>query len=187
MPTVFTYFKTMKKIFFPAILSLMLACDQKQPPEENYPPDTLSSDSDPLPEPLSDTTIAKFSDEENWLSGLLSDKKETREAAFKKYIVIRDTTRNRISEIMAGYIRTYFSTHPKEFLSLYTSLKSGQQKKVTDDIASEFRASGANYKADLDQYFQDIQNSCTDCAPNLLKAFKNLKQNIQKELVKSNS
>ena len=127
------------------------------------------------------------SDEENWLSGLLSDNKETREAAFKKYIVIRDTTRNRISEIMAGYIRTYFSTHPKEFLSQYTSLKSGQQKKVTDDIASEFRASGANYKADLDQYFQDIQNSCTDCAPNLLKAFKNLKQNIQKELVKSNS
>jgi hypothetical protein len=169
----------MKKIFATASVLFILSCNQGKTPDEDIPAENSAAES--VPPPPSDTTVMKFSDEEVWLSNLLSDKKDTRSAAFKKYLSVRDTSRN-VSDLMRGYVKTYFSTYPNEFLSEYGGLKNREQEKIVDDIAHEFRAAGDDYKTDLDQYFEGITNSCTNCSADLLHALKSIKQKIDKRL-----
>lgn len=171
----------MKKIFVIAAVLFIVSCNQGKTPDEDIPVENSATES--VPPPPSDTTVMKFSDEEVWLSNLLSDKQQTRSAAFKKYLSVRDTSGN-VSDLMTGYVKTYFSTYPKEFLSEYGGLKNREQEKIVDDIAHEFRAAGNNYKTDLDQYFEGITNSCIDCSADMLNTLKGIKQKIDKRLMK---
>jgi hypothetical protein len=172
----------MKKIVVLSAAWIILSCNQAKTPEKNTPAE--SSPAETVPTPPSDSTVMKFSDEEMWLSNLLSDKKETREAAFKKYLAVRDTSDGAKSQIMTGYIKTYFSTYPKEFLIQYTAMSKREKQHALEDIAYEFYASGTNYKVDLDEYFSGITKSCTDCSAGLLNTLRDVKQRIYKDVSK---
>ena len=176
----------MKKIIVIAAAWFVLSCNEGGTPENSATAESTPSE-ETMPEPLPDTTVAKFSEEEMWLSNLLSDKKETRSAAFKKYLAVRDTSDGAESEIMTGYIKTYFSTYPKDFLTQFSTMNTREKQYAIEDIAYEFYASGTNYKIDLDEYFDGITKSCTDCPAALLNTLKAVKQRIYNEVIKMNS
>lgn len=175
----------MKKIIVITAAWLVLSCNENKTPGKNAPAESTSAEA--VPAPPSDSTVMKFSDEELWLSNLLSDKKETRETAFKKYLSVRDTSDGEESEIMTGYIKTYFSTYPKEFLTQYAAMSQREKQHAIEDIAYEFYASGTNYKVDLDEYFDGITKSCTDCSADVLNALKDVKKRIYNDVIKMNT
>jgi hypothetical protein len=174
----------MKKLLVLPILLFLLSCNGGNTPDDYASTDSLPSEK--VPEPLPDSTVARFSDLEVWLGDLLSDKKETRSAAFEKYMSVRDTSDGETSELMTGYIKTFFSTYPKEFLTHYAMMSKRRKENAIDDVAYEFYASGDAYKADLDEYFQGIQNSCSECSASQMNTLKVVKQKIYDNVARMN-
>jgi hypothetical protein len=174
----------MKNVLVLSIALFLVCCNEGNTRGDHVPADSLPIEK--LPEPLPDSTVTKFSDLEVWLSDLLSDKEETRSAAFQRYMSVRDTSVGETSELMTGYIKTFFSTYPKEFLTHYAEMSKRRKQNAIDDIAYEFYASGVNYKPDLDEYFRGIQNSCSDCSASQINTLKAIKQKIYNNVAEMN-
>jgi hypothetical protein len=144
------------------------------------------SESKPEPESTIDSSAVQL----YWWDSLISDNKAVRIEAMNKYLEVRKKAESakefENGELISGYLKTFFSTHPSDFLDVYSTMKDEQQKELCEDIASTFQASGDDYKNDLDEYFTNIQNSCNDCSTEQKKLLMDLQQQIESEAKKTN-
>lgn len=97
------------------------------------------------------------------LDSLQSDNPETRYFAFRVYKVMVVSSDGFLSEAIAGHIKTYFSSNPKEFLEHYKILDNNEKSATLESVAFEFYASGLDYKEDLNEYFDSILSQCAEC------------------------
>jgi hypothetical protein len=98
-----------------------------------------------------------------WLDSLQSENPHTRNFAFRVYKAMVVKSDGALSEAICGYIKDYFSSHPKEFLDNYKTLDNQEKASTQESIAFEFYASGTNYQKDLDEYFRSIKTRCNIC------------------------
>lgn len=98
-----------------------------------------------------------------WLDSLQSNNPDTRNFAFRVYKAMVVKSDGALSEAICGYIKDYFSSHPKEFLDNYKTLNNQEKASTQESLAFEFYASGTDYKKDLDDYFGTIQSRCKEC------------------------
>lgn len=123
-----------------------------------------------------------------WLDSLQSDDASVRLAALKRYRQARASSDGDGSEILSAYLKTYVYSHPKEFLSSYSFMSPAERVIAQSDIAYELYASSNNeYQRDIDEYFSDIDKSCTDCSTDLKKLLKDFKIKVEvraKEMAK---
>lgn len=98
-----------------------------------------------------------------WLDSLQSDNPDTRNFAFQVYKAMVVSSDGALSEAIAGYIKEYFSSHPKEFLDNYKTLNDQEKAATHESVAFEFYASGTDYADDLEEYFRKIQTGCAAC------------------------
>jgi hypothetical protein len=99
-----------------------------------------------------------------WLDSLQSDNPDTRNFAFQVYKAMVVKSDGALSEAISGYIKEYFSSHPKEFLDKYETLDDQEKGSTQESIAFEFYASGTDYAKDLEEYFGKIRTRCDGCA-----------------------
>ena len=87
------------------------------------------------------------------LEKLMSENKAEREYYFKVYRKISLQADGALSEVLGGYIKTFFELNPDFCISQFTALDTTEQNILIDNIAYEFYASGIDYQTDIDAYF----------------------------------
>ncbi|MFC0878858.1 hypothetical protein ACE01N_19840 [Saccharicrinis sp. FJH2] len=88
------------------------------------------------------------------LEKLMSDDKKEREYYFQVYRKISRQADGALSEVLGGYIKTFFELNPDFCLSQYMDFDNIEKNIMIDNIAFEFYASGIDYENDIDSYFQ---------------------------------
>lgn len=179
---------SMKYIMKSLLLALIAGCadtPEEAPAEEPQVVETPTVDTNTIAPPpsLVDSSASQL----YWWDSLISDDGSVRIEAMNKYKEVRsknnkDTSQN--SEIVAGYVKTFFSSHPEEFLSVYTGMTEPERKTVQRDLTNEFYVAGAEYKSYLDEYFSNIQNSCDSCSDQEKTSLKDIRQKIEADVKK---
>ena len=98
-----------------------------------------------------------------WLDSLQSDNKNTRQLAYQVAEVIMNKGQGFLSESVGGHLKSFSQVYPKDFIEHYRLSSAAQQKKLVENCACEFYASGDDYAVDIDNYFKDCTKACNDC------------------------
>ena len=98
------------------------------------------------------------------LGNLLSNDKDTRAFYFKVYRTIAKKAKGQLAEDITGYANTYFELYPADAIDNFKKLDKEEQELFLDNITFEFYASGDDYLADIDNYFNTIVNNCAACS-----------------------
>ncbi|MBL7700239.1 MAG: hypothetical protein JNK79_18885 [Chitinophagaceae bacterium] len=121
-----------------------------------------------------------------WWDSLLSDNPSTRRKAIDIYKDVRAhnkaSAEHENSELLSGYLKTFFSTYPPDFMSAYVSMTEPERKTIRTDLAHEFYAAGQEYKSYLDEYFSNIQNSCDRCTDEETTLMKDIRQKVEADV-----
>lgn len=167
----------MRCIKFLLIIFLFASCsDNNEQQEQDVPVVPI----EPIVEDTSNAGVDSTQVRLGWLDSLQSDNASSRLAAFKRYKKERQTSDGDASEMLAGYMKTYFYSHPKEFLSSYGFMSQSERIKVQSDIAEGiYKSSDKQYKRDIDEYFGDITKSCEDCSADLKKLLTDFKTKVE--------
>lgn len=112
------------------------------------------------------------------LDSIDDDNADTRKFFFQVYRVIAKKSDGALSEVVGSYTKSYLQTFPSEALNNFKNLDSSEKKVFVDNLAFEFYASGTDYKADINDYFTSIYNSCEEC-----KAEITIIEKIKNELI----
>ncbi len=88
------------------------------------------------------------------LEKLMSESEEEREFYFKVYRKISLQADGALSEILGGYIKTFFELYPDFCINQYSTFNKNEKNILIDNIAYEFYASGSEYQTDIDAYFK---------------------------------
>lgn len=116
----------------------------------------------------------------SWLDSLQSDDAPVRLAALKQYRQARPSSDGDASEMLSAYLKTYVYSHPKEFLSSYSFMTPTERVTAQGDIAYQiYASSNKEYQKDIDEYFSDIDKSCTDCSADLKKLLKDFRSKVE--------
>ena len=169
----------MRCMKFLLIIFLFAGCSDNPDNNEQQAEDTPVVPIEPIEDTSNvgvDSTQIRF----GWLDSLQSDNASSRLAAFKRYKKERQTSDGDASEMLAGYMKTYFYSRPKEFLSSYAFMNQSERIKIQGDIAEGIYASSdKQYQRDIDEYFGDIAKSCEDCSADLKKLLKDFKTKVE--------
>lgn len=93
------------------------------------------------------------------LEKLMSENEAEREFYFKVYRKISLQADGALSEVLGGYIKTFFELYPDFCISQYATFDTTEQNILIDNIAYEFYASGIDYQTDIDSYFNQINEN----------------------------
>lgn len=97
------------------------------------------------------------------LANLYADNATDRAFYFKVYVVMARKSDAALSEGICGYIKTYLELYPAEAIEDFNHLSKADQDRFIEYVAFEFYASGEDYKADIDDYFNSIASRCNTC------------------------
>ncbi|OLY91482.1 hypothetical protein SAMN05444008_103304 [Cnuella takakiae] len=114
-----------------------------------------------------------------WLDSLQSENPNTRNFAFRVYKAMVVKSDGALSEAICGYIKDYFSSHPKEFLDNYKTLDNQEKASTQESIAFEFYASGTDYQKDLNEYFRSIKTRCNICTEADMSILEDMRSTLE--------
>lgn len=97
------------------------------------------------------------------LANLYADNATDRAFYFKVYVVMARKSNGALSEGICGYIKTYLELYPAEAIEDFNHLGKSDQDRFIEYVSFEFYASGEDYKADIDDYFNSIASRCYSC------------------------
>ena len=167
------------------LIAIVIGCagtpDESAPIDTQQPANTTKPDTAVADSPQSTLADTVYT-EVYWWDSLISDNKALRIQAMNKYRAIRSKNKKRDfenGEMISGYLKTFFSSHPVDFLEVYSDMKHTERKMVQEDIASTFYVAGEEFKSYLDEYFSNIQNSCNNCTHDQKAFLKDIRQNIE--------
>jgi|GEM_PF-2564510 len=117
-----------------------------------------------------------------WLDSLQSENPNTRNFAFRVYKAMVVKSDGALSEAICGYIKEYFSSHPKEFLGNYKTLNNQEKASTQECIAFEFYAYGTDYQKDLDEYFRSIKARCNICTEADMSILEDMRSTLEAKI-----
>lgn len=177
--------KHLMKIF---LLALVVSCaDNENEPETSeeikaIPDSTMAAipPADPEPELPAGEQIG-------WWDSLISENRDVRIEAMDRYKDVRAKkakSQFQDSELIPGFVKTFFSSNPEDFLSVYTDMTSKERETVVKDLASEFYIAGAEYKSYIEEYFGNIASSCTACTDQQKKHLEDIRKKVEADVAK---
>jgi len=98
-----------------------------------------------------------------WLDSLQATDPVNRQLAYRVTELIINKGQGFLAESAGGHVKSYFQVYPKDFLANYQAANAVMQKKLIENCAYEFYASGTDYAVDIDNYFKDIAKACREC------------------------
>jgi len=162
------------------------AATDPTPSSEPITVDTNTVVSPPAAEaPPTDSVNNQF----GWWDSLISDNKTVRLEAMHKYKEVRAKSKGAAefedSEMIRGFLKTFFSAHPEDFLIVYGGMTAEEKKAAREDLAHGFYSAGSDYKSYLDEYFGNIQNSCDNCSDEQKVLLKDMRQKVESDVKKA--
>lgn len=97
------------------------------------------------------------------LDSIDDDNTNTRKFFFQVYRVIAKKSDGALGEVVGSYTKSYLQIFPIEALYNFKNLPSTEQNLFINNLAFEFYASGTDYNADIDNYFNSVYSSCEEC------------------------
>lgn len=180
------------------LLVLLIGCSEV-PSEETQPEEQQVQETPVQPPTVDSNTVvaqpsavapADSANQLHWYDSLLSDNQAVRIEAMNIYRDVRakgkGTTEIENSELLTGYLKTFLSTYPQDFLTGYSGMAPAERNALLHDIAYEFYSAGAEYKSYLDEYFNNIQSSCISCSEEHKTLLKDIRQKVETDVKKKN-
>lgn len=151
-------------------------------------PITVDTNTVVSPAPAEATPTDSVNNQLGWWDSLISDDRNVRMNAINKYKELRAKSKGAAdfedAEMVRGFLKTFFSSHPDDFLAAYSGMTSEERKTSREDLAHGFYSAGSDYKSYLDEYFSNIQSSCDSCPDEHKVLLKDMRQKIESDVKK---
>lgn len=160
--------------------------EEQQVQETPVQPPTV--DSNTVVDPSSAAAPIDSLNQLHWYDSLLSDNQAVRIEAINRYKDVRTKPKTEFenSELLTGYLKTFLSAYPQDFLIAYSAMKPAERTTLLHDVAYEFYTAGNEYKSYLDEYFNNIESSCNTCSEEHKTMLKDIRQKVEADVKKKN-